>query len=410
MRHVLIPLAGLLVGTLAEAGPPEPTIRIRLASEKPIRIGPAPKLVSENGGGSALMLPDGSHVLGIEKATLVARSLPGGTPRDLGPAPAWFSGTPDSTRVVTMGPLGVHALAGDGGVEKPLEEANAPAPSRSVTGNTTAVATMPDGVVAIDLASGARTRLPIEPPADKRCHFGHGIPQQLSDDERWLLYQHGCVFHVMRTDGSKTRELGFAGAALVGTVVAGDLRPEGVKTDPTTLEVMELNTGARWTLDGVRLHPIHWRLPGTETLVMLDERGRLLRVELRAKKVTVLRDAMPRAVTADVRPDGRMLVVTRDDQEKTCGILELDPMTGKTRKLLDAAAIEQCFAHPTRAGAIVMAWRWQPPREVVLVELDAQGNGRQLGPAMNDIGNLSARGGRWVFQPQSKPGFLYTAP
>jgi hypothetical protein len=69
----------------------------------------------------------------------------------------------------------------------------------------------------------------------------------------------------------------------------------------------------------------YWRLPGTETMVMLDERGRLPRVELRAKKVTVLWDAMPRAVTADVRPDGRMLVVTRDDQEKTCGILELDP-------------------------------------------------------------------------------------
>lgn len=410
MRHVLIPLAVLLVGSWAHAGPTEPTIRIKLASGKAITMGPGPKLVSENGGATALMLGDGSHVVAIEKATLVARSLPGGKPRDLGPAPAWFSGTPDSTRVVTMGPLGVHPLSGDGGVEKLLEEATAPAPARSVTGNTLAVATMPDGVVAIDLATGARTRLPIEPPADKRCHFGHGIPHQVSDDERWLLYQHGCVFHVMRTDGSKLRELGFAGAALVGTVVAGDVRPEGVKSDPTSLEVMELNTGARWTLEGVRLHPTHWRIPGTETLVMLDERGRLLRVELRAKKVTVLWDAMPRAVTADVRPDGRMLVVTRDDQEKTCGILELDPMTGKTRKLLDATSIAQCFAHPTRGGTIVMAWRWEPPREVVLVELDAQGNGRQLGPAMNDIGNLHARGGRWVLKPRSEPTFLYTAP
>ncbi|MBL8917504.1 MAG: hypothetical protein JNJ54_01475 [Myxococcaceae bacterium] len=287
------------------------------------------------------------------------------------------------------------------------------APSQqAIAGNAIAAATLADGQVAIiDLESGAKRALPIDPPAGNPCHFGNGIPHQVSDDGKWLLYQHGCVFEAIRTDGSKARELGFSSATLVGTVVAGDVRPAGSKEEPTSLVVMELNTGARWSIDGVRLHPTFWRVPGTEHLVMLDERGRLLLVELRMKKVTVLRDAAPRAVSAAVRPDGRLLVVTRDDKEHTCGVLELDPTSRKARALLDATAIEQCFAHPTRdGGAIVMAWRWEPPREVVLVEFDAQGNARQLGPAMSDIGNLSASGGRWLFQPRGRPGFVFTAP
>lgn len=109
------------------------------------------------------------------------------------------------------------------------------------------------------------------------------------------------------------------------------------------------------------------------------------------------------------RPDGRLLVVARDDREHVCGVLELDPTTKKTRTLLDVSQAEQCFAHPTREGAIVMAWRFEAPREVVFAELDAKG-ARQLGPAMPDIGNLWARGGRWVFQPRGRPTFLFTAP
>lgn len=397
------------VVTVAHAEPAEQTITVRLANGKAPAMGPAPRPLSENASSFPQLTADGARVVVVEKEVLVARELPGGKPREFGRAPGWFRETPDGTRLVTLGPAAVWSFqATDGG--QPLEETGTP--TRAIVNNAVAVATLAAGpMVVIDLASGAKRALPIEPPADKRCHNGHGLPYEVSDDGKWLLYQHGCAYQAMRLDGSKSRELGFASATLVGTVVTGDVRPEGSSAEPTSLVVMELNTGARWSIEGVRLHPTFWRLPGTEHLVMLGERGRLLLVELRMKKVTVLRDAAPRAVTASVRPDGRLLVVTRDDKEHTCGVLELDPTSRKSRKLLDASAIDQCFAHPTLdGGAIVMAWRWEPTREVVLVELDPQGNARQLGPAMADIGNLSASGGRWLFQPRGKPGFLFTAP
>ncbi len=406
MMRLLIVVV-LLQAVVVHAGPPAQTIRLRSPNAKEIGLGPAPRLLAENAQSVGLS-NDGRFVVAIEQSALVTRALPGGTPTVLGAAPAWFGVTTDSSRLVSMGPTKVWPLgAADGG--QPLGDLGAP--ERAIVGSTRAAALGKSGtVVSLDLASGAQLTLPIEPPSDKRCHRGNGLPAELSEDERWLLFQHGCVFDLIRTDGSKTRELGFSSATLVGTVVAGDVRPEGVQGDPTSLVVVELNTGARWSIPGVRLHPAFWRLPGKESLVFLDETGRLVLVELRAKKVTVLRDSAPRAVTAAVRPDGRLLVVTRDDQEHTCGVLELDPVSKATRLLLDASGIEQCFAHPTRTGTIVMAWRYEAPREVVLVEVDAKGVARQLGPAMADVGNLTARGGQWVFQPRARPTFLYGPP
>lgn len=397
----------VLAQTVVHAAPPAQTIRLHAPGVKEVPLGPSPRLLSENAQ-SVGLTGDGAFVVAIERSSLITRALPGGKPQVLGSAPAWFGATSDSTRVVSMGPTAVWPVGGaDGG----LALADVGAPERAVVANTRAAAVLKDGsVVTFDLASGSRLTLPIDPPSDKRCHRGNGIPTELSDDERWLLFQHGCVFDLIRTDGSKTRELGFSGATLVGTVVVGDVRPEGAQGEPTSLVAMELNTGARWTIPGVRLHPRHWRLPGKESLVFLDEIGRVLLVELRAKKVTVLRGEAPGAVTVSVRPDGRLLVVTRDDKERTCGVLDLDPSSKTTRKLLDASAIEQCFAYPTRSGAIVMAWRYEAPREVVFVELDARGGARQLGAAMPDIGNLTARGGQWVFQPSGRPTFLYGPP
>lgn len=383
----------LLVSFFVHAAP---AITVFTADDTRAAEGPPPKTLSQGVSQHALTA-DGRSVISMEPAGLVVRSLDGGTPVTLAAPGARFAVTPDSKFLVSFDAAFTrHALSAKDGKAMLARGLSPLSNSPLIVSNTQLVFVAADGAVQVaDLVEGTARALPIEPPQDKRCHSGNAVPSAISDDQAWLLFQHGCAYDVMRTDGSKTRELGFSSAQLVGSLVIGDLGPTE-KGEATQLKVMELNTGAKWFIDGVRLHARTVRLPGTENVLMLDEKGRVLLVELRPKRVKVLRDVAPRAVTLEPTNEGRALVVARDDVEHVCSVLELDPSTGKQRRLAGVSGAEQCFAHPTSTGVIVFAWRYDGGEQAVLAEVDAKGRARQRGGALGSIGNLEARGGTWA--------------
>lgn len=389
MRSALL----LFISLSAHAAP---TLTVFAEDGTPAAQGPAPRVLS-GGVTQHDLSPDGRSVVSMEPTGLLLRALDGGTPVTLAAPGSRFTVTPDSKFLVTFDTTFTrHPLASKDG-KATLARGLSPLPnSPLIASNSQLVFVAADGSLQLaDLVEGAARQLPVEPPEDKRCHNGAAVPSAISDDQNWLLYQHGCVFDVLRTDGSKARELGFSSAQLVGTLVIGDLGP-GEKGEATQLKVMELNTGAKWFIEGVRLHARTVRIPGTENVLMLDEKGRVLFVELRPKRVKVLRDAAPPSVTVEPTKEGKALVVTRDDAEHVCTVLELDPATGKQRRLAGVNGAEQCFASPTRSGTIVFAWRFTGGQQALLADLDASGRVRQLGPLMDTIGNLQARGGTWA--------------
>lgn len=373
-----------------------PAITVFAGDDTRAAEGPAPKTLSQAVSQHELS-PDGRWVFSMEAAGLVVRSLEGGAPVTLATPGARFAVTPDSKFAVTFDTAFTrHPLASKDGKVTLARGLTLLPNSPLILSNTQLAFVAADGSLQVaDLVEGASRPLPVEPPEDKRCHTGNAVPSAISDDQHWLLFQHGCVFDVMRTDGSKTRELGFSSARLVGTLVIGDLGPTK-DGEATQLKVMELNTGAKWFIEGVRLHPRTVRIPGTENVLMLDEQGRVLLVELRPKRVKVLRDVAPRAVTLEPTNEGRALVVARDDVEHVCSVFELDPAKGTQRRLASVNGAEQCFAHPTRTGAIVFAWRFNGGEQAVLAEVDLKGRVRQRGGALSSIGNLEAEGGTWA--------------
>lgn len=389
MRSALL----LFVSLSAHAAP---TIRVFAEDGSPAAPGAAPRVLSE---GVTLhdLTPDGRSVVSMEPAGLVLRALEGGKPVTLAAPNSRFTVTPDSKFLVTFDTAFTrHPLSSKDGKTTLARGLTLLPNSSFIASNSQLAFVAADGSLQLaDLVEGAARKLSVEAPEDKRCHFGSAVPSAISDDQAWLLFQHGCAFDVMRTDGSKTRELGFSSAQLVGSLVIGDLGPTGA-IEATQLKVMELNTGAKWFIEGVRLHARTVRIPGTENVLMLDDKGRVLFVELRPKRVKVLRDAAPRVVTVEPTKDGKALVVTRDDAEHVCTVLELDPSTGKQRRLAGVNGAEQCFAHPTRTGAIVFAWRFTGSQQAVLADIDGSGRVRQLGPPLDTIGNLEARGGTWA--------------
>lgn len=373
-----------------------PAITVFAADDTRAAEGPAPKTLSQSVTVHALS-PDGRSVFSMEPAGLVVRPLEGGAPVTLAAPNARFAVTPDSKFVVTFDTVFTrHPLRSKDGKVTLARGLTLLPNSPLILSNSQLTFVAADGTLQVaDLVEGAARQLPVEAPDDKRCHSGNAVPSAISDDQNWLLFQHGCVFDVMRTDGSKTRELGFSSAMLVGTLVIGDLGPIE-KGEATQLKVMELNTGAKWFIEGVRQHARTVRIPGTENVLMLDEKGRVLFVELRPKRVKVLRDVAPRAVTVEPTKDGRALVVTRDDAEHVCTVLELDPATGKQRRLAGVSGAEQCFAHPTSTGVILFAWRYSGGEQAVLAEVDGKGQVRLRGGPLGSIGNLEARGGTWA--------------
>ncbi len=390
MRSALL----LFVSFAAHAAPT--IITVSAGDGSPAVSGPAPRVLSE---GVTLhdLTPDGRSLISMEPAGLQLRSLDGGTPVTLAPPGSRFTVTPDSKFLITFDTAFTrHPLSSKDGKATLARDLTLLPNSSFIASNSQLAFVAADGSLQLaDLVEGTARPLPVETPESNPCHFGNAAPSAISDDQRWLLFRHGCVSDVMRVDGSKTRELGFSSAQLVGSLVIGDLGPTGA-VGATQLKVMELNTGAKWFIEGVRLHARTVRIPGTENVLMLDEKGRVLLVELRPKRVKVLRDVAPRAVTLEPTKEGKALVVARDDVEHVCTVLELDPSTGKQRRLAGVNGAEQCFAHPTRTGAIVFAWRFTGSQQAVLADLDGSGRVRRLGPPLDTIGNLEARGGTWA--------------
>ncbi|MER2566235.1 MAG: hypothetical protein ABTQ32_36265 [Myxococcaceae bacterium] len=364
--------------------------------------GPPPKTLSQGVTQHALS-PDGRWVFSMEVAGLVVRSLEGGAPVTLAAPGARFAVTPDSKFVVTFDTAFTrHPLASKDGKATLARGLTLLPNAPFIVSNTQLAFVAAEGSLQVaDLVEGTARPLSVEPPEDRRCLTGNAVPSAISDDQNWLLFQHGCGFDVIRTDGSKTRELGFSSALLVGTLVIGDLGPTR-DGEATQLKVMELNTGAKWFIEGVRLHARTVRIPGTENVLMLDDKGRVLFVELRPKRVKVLRDVTPRAVTLEPTSQGRALVVAHDFAEQVDLVLELDPATGQQRRLAKVNGAEQCFAHPTKTGAIVFAWRLGGREQSVLAEVDSKGKVRQRGGALSSIGNLEARGGAWALMTRSR--------
>ncbi len=379
-----------------------PAITVFASDDTRAVEGPPPKTLSQGVTQHALS-PDGRWVFSMEVAGLVVRSLEGGAPVTLAAPGARFAVTPDSKFVVTFDTAFTrHPLASKDGKATLARGLTLLPNAPFIVSNTQLAFVAAEGSLQVaDLVEGTARPLSVEPPDDRRCHTGNAVPSAISDDQNWLLFQHGCGFDVIRTDGSKTRELGFSSARLVGTLVIGDLGPTK-DGEATQLKVMELNTGAKWFIEGVRLHARTVRIPGTENVLMLDDKGRVLFVELRPKRVKVLRDVTPRAVTLEPTSQGRALVVAHDFAEQVDLVLELDPATGQQRRLAKVNGAEQCFAHPTKTGAIVFAWRLGGGEQSLLAEVDSKGKVRQRGGALSSIGNLEARGGAWALMTRSR--------
>lgn len=248
-----------------------------------------------------------------------------------------------------------------------------------------------------DLLEGTSRELPLEQPTDGRCHAGKGYPRAFSSDGAWLVYQHGCVHHVMRVDTGEKKELGFADARLVGTLVVGDVRPPGSTEDPTSLEVFDLKRGARWTIDGIRLDPLAVVVPGAEALLMLTSQGTLKHVDLREKKVSVLAEGVGWGMPLDVTPDGKTAVFAKRSGDGWV-VRALDLKTLKGRQVLEVTGADQCMVKALGpSSAVVTAWRSAEGGALVAATVDLKSLvATRLGPPLPGLGNLQAVRGTWA--------------
>lgn len=349
--------------------------------------GPAPKVLTTSATGSFDVSPDGKHLVFIDAEGVKRLTLATGELKTLGKGGGWMQISRDSQYVVVPGaPLTRYALAGKDGpiaLAKTLQV-------HALTGLTIGPKHFAfiDGAGALSVAAldeGTTVKLPIPMPKTQQCHMGAGFPRSMSDDGKWLLFQHGCTDHgVIRVDGTGLRMTGLVSAKFVGDLLVG-ARAEGGEW-----EVASLDGSKTWKLEGSRFHGFMTPLPQRSAMLVANA-DKLELVEFREKRTRTLLTASPGGSVSpfiDVSADGKSVFVPTQLSEG-CELFRIDLASGKKQRLAALEGPRQCFirgAGPTKAG--IYAWT---EGNAVLYAVDLiSGRVERLGPPIVGVGNFIA--------------------
>jgi hypothetical protein len=372
--------------------PPSAPIAIEAASYD--ARGPAPRVLSRTFTGHSLLTRDGAQVVYVDADGLfVAPTAPGKARKLDEPAP-FFRLTPDARYVLVPGEpfkrLSVRAEDGPTAIGY-RERVNRPT-GGPISNEHIAFITADGPIAVASVVEGTSTRLPMGVPEDRRCHHGAGFPHALSDDGKWLAFQHGCSANeLIRIDGTRRQKLGAATPRFVGDVVVWTDIPGDRK-----VQVMDLTTEKRWHFAGTNLGHGARRVPGRRAFFQADRDNRLLLIDVDKNEVRTLHQGEER-VTSFVRvtTDGkRGLFATMHGE--SCAVHEVHLESGKYRRLALAKNARQCFIEPIGARrAVLYAWRagtgTRPEAIIASIDLDT-GHVRRLGPVLRATGNLTAAG------------------
>ncbi len=356
--------------------------------------------------GQAMLTPDGKQVVYLAETGLYAVSTNGGTSRKLADNVRYFRLTPDGRyAIIPGGPFRRVAVTGD------------PAPRQIATSETAhgsplvsnkhAAFTAADGTIVIaTLLKGTSRRLVMDPPTDKRCHFGAGNPIRFSPDSKLLTIQSGCDQEwLVKTNGKGLQLLPFISGHFSGPFIFGS--PKGESGMKAQIVVLDPKTKETWTVEGVDYSPFRVVVPGQ--LAFIQANGQKLEyVDLKARKVVTLHTGEGNVTGfISTTPDGETALYAVQSAGH-CSIHSVAIATQSRQQLARVENTTQCFIHPLSNDAAAAHFWGHPSGEAIVAHVDLKtGVVARMGPPLKAIGTLSTSGGAVLLT--ARP-VVYAAP
>lgn len=349
--------------------------------------GPAPKVIATGATGAFDVTPDGKHLVFIDGEGVKRFTFTTGELKTLGKGSGWLLLSRDNQYAVVPGaPLTRYSVAGKDGALTLAKTAQVHALTGLTIGPKHFAFIDADGALTTTaLDEGTSVKLPIPMPKTQQCHMGTGFPRSLSDDGKWLLFQHGCTDHgVIRVDGTGLRLTGLISAKFVGDLLVGTRAEGGV------FEVSALDGSNPQKLEGSVFHGFMTPLPQRSAMLVANA-DRLDLVDFKEKKTRTLLTTAPGGSVIpflDVSADGKSVFVPTQLTEG-CEVFRVDVTSGKKQRLASLEGPRQCFvksAGPTKAG--LYAWT---EGNAALYSMDLiSGRVERLGPPIIGVGNFMA--------------------
>ncbi|MDP3237846.1 MAG: hypothetical protein Q8N26_33965 [Myxococcales bacterium] len=223
-----------------------------------------------------------------------------------------------------------------------------------------------DWLYMTDIQGTRPVRIPLPPPMfpEAGCAAGNAAVE-FSRDDAWLLIQSGCSFKLIKVETIEVRDVDATSARFVGDLLVSHndrahpmnfvvnlvgRRPRRVAIPATALDVLDLSTNKRWSIEGVTM----------AGAVLLEEEQRLVSltrteakfVDLRARTFTTVK--LDGFSAAFVR--GRLFVLRMGgatDGDHPVDLCEVD-MKGSHRVLTSFRAIVASFETPRGDPQLVL--------------------------------------------------------